>query len=56
VNPGTSWREKQTQKLSSFSHKKNPGIAWTRVREERIMNEEVRYHFFQIPDLDAFIV
>jgi len=31
-------------------------ITWSRVREERITNKEVRHHFLQIPDVDAFII
>ena len=56
--PGMSWK-KSEEKLRSFHHsaiRRILGITWTRVREERIINDEVRYHFLEIPDLDAFII
>ena len=58
ANPGTSWKNNK-ERLRSFHHsaiRRILGITWTRVREERITNDEVRYHFLQIPDLDAFII
>jgi len=52
-------RKKNKEKLISFLHsaiRRIIRITWTRVREARITNEEVRYCFLQIPDLDAFII
>ena len=50
---------KNKEKLRGFHHsaiRRILGITWTQAREEKITNEELRHNFFQIPDLDAFII
>ena len=50
----------QNQKcLSSFHHKaikRILGLKWERVKEEKIMNEEVRRQFNNIPNIETYII
>ena len=53
-----SWK-KNKEKLRGFHHssiRRILGITWTQVREGKITNEEIKHHFFQIPDSHAFII
>ena len=50
---------KNIRRLNGFHHKaikRILGLRWECVKEERIMNEEVRYHFNNIPNIESFII
>ena len=49
-------KQRKTQKLSSFSHKMNYRNHLDQSKRRKNHKWRIRYCFFQIPDLDAFIV
>jgi hypothetical protein len=56
-----SWNltERNKEKLRAFHHsaiRRILDITWTRVREEKITNEEIRHRFCQILEIDTFII